>query len=138
MSGFKHPFLDTNIIVYLTSGVPAKAEMAESLVAGGGVISVQALNEFASVARRTIGLTWLETVEVLDALKANLEVAPITLGMHRRAVRLASAHALHIYDATLLAAAIASGCDAVVSEDMNRGQTFDTIATVNPFRKSDP
>lgn len=137
MSGFRRPFLDTNIIVYLTSGDPAKAETAESLVGDGGVISVQVLSEFTSVARRKIGLTWPETEEVLEALKANLDVVPVTLATHEHAVRLASAHTLNIYDATILAAAIDSGCDAVVSEDLNHGQTFATIDVVNPFRKPD-
>jgi predicted nucleic acid-binding protein len=45
MSGAKGPFLDTNIIVYLMSGDVAKASKAESLIAGGGVISTQVLND---------------------------------------------------------------------------------------------
>ena len=82
MSGAKRPFLDTNIIVYLMSGDVAKASRAESLIAGGGVISTQVLNEFTSVARRKLALSWPETAEVLQALKANLEVVPLTLSIH--------------------------------------------------------
>jgi len=134
MSAARRPFIDTNVIVYVLSGDASKADRAEALLAEGGVISVQVLNEFASVARRKIGLSWPETQEVLEALKANLEVAPLTLGVHERAVRLAVAHQLNIYDAAIIAAAIESGCDVVLSEDMSDGQAFESLRTANPFR----
>lgn len=134
MSAAKRPFFDTNVVVYLTSGDQAKADRAEALLAAGGVISVQVLNEFAAVARRKIALTWAETKDVLDALKANLEVTSVTLKMHERAVALAVAHDLNIYDATIVAAAIESGCDVLISEDMSHGQKFETVLITNPFR----
>ena len=49
-------FLDTNVLLYLLSGDADKADRAEELIADGGVISVQVLNEFASVASRKFGL----------------------------------------------------------------------------------
>jgi predicted nucleic acid-binding protein len=133
MSGAKRPFLDTNIIVYLMSGDLAKASMAESLIDSAGVISTQVLNEFTSVARRKLALSWGETEEVLQALKANLEVVPLTLCIHERAVALASAYGLNIYDASIVAAALENGCDVVVSEDMQNGQAFMGLRIVNPF-----
>lgn len=134
MSGAKRPFLDTNIVVYLMSGDATKASKAESLIASGGVISTQVLNEFTSVARRKLALSWAETEEVLQALKANLEVVSVTLRVHERAVALASAHDINIYDASILAAALENGCDVVVSEDMQHGQTFTGLRIENPFR----
>lgn len=53
MSGAKF-FFDTNIIMYLLSADAAKADRAEELLAIGGVISVQVLNEFAAVACRKL------------------------------------------------------------------------------------
>ncbi len=41
MSGVKRPFIYTNIIVHLMSGEAAKASTAESLIAGGGIISTR-------------------------------------------------------------------------------------------------
>lgn len=134
MSGAKRPFFDTNIVFYLMSGDAAKASKAESLIANGGVISVQVLNEFTSVARRKLRLTWAETQEILDALKANLEVVPLTLTVHEHALALASAHELNIYDASIVAAAVESGCGAVLSEDMQHGQKFAALRIENPFR----
>ena len=45
-------FFDTNVLLYLLSKDAAKADLAEALLAIGGVVSVQVLNEFASVATR--------------------------------------------------------------------------------------
>ena len=47
-------FFDTNVLLYLLSGDQAKANAAETLVASGGIVSVQVLNEFASVATRKL------------------------------------------------------------------------------------
>ena len=49
-------FLDTNVLLYLLSGEAAKADRAEGLLAGGGTVSVQVLNEFAAVARRKLAM----------------------------------------------------------------------------------
>jgi predicted nucleic acid-binding protein len=53
-------FVDTNVLLYLLSGDASKADRAETLVGAGGVISVQVLNEFASVASRKLGMSWAE------------------------------------------------------------------------------
>lgn len=133
MSGVRSAFIDTNIIVYLMSGDVAKASKAESLIANGGVISVQVLNEFTSVARRKLAMSWAETEEVLQALKANLEVVSLTLAIHECAVALASAHDLNIYDSSIVAAALESGCEVVMSEDMQHGQMLMGVRIENPF-----
>ena len=49
MSG-SEDFFDTNVLLYLLSADAAKADRAEELLAIGGTISVQVLNEFADVA----------------------------------------------------------------------------------------
>lgn len=48
-------FIDTNVLIYLASGDPVKADRAEEIVGRGGAISVQVLNELANVARRKMG-----------------------------------------------------------------------------------
>ena len=45
------PFLDTNILVYAALSDDPRRPTAERLLAAGGTISVQVLNEFANVAR---------------------------------------------------------------------------------------
>jgi len=45
------PFLDTNILVYAVLSDDPRCPTAELLLATGGTIGVQVLNEFANVAR---------------------------------------------------------------------------------------
>ena len=58
-------FVDTNILIYAISGDKAKAAEAEAILAGGGCISVQVLNEFTEVCRRKLKLDWAEIEERL-------------------------------------------------------------------------
>ena len=53
-------FLDTNILLYLLSEDETKSVRAENTIAAGGFISVQVLNEFASVARRKLNMSFAE------------------------------------------------------------------------------
>jgi len=51
-------FFDTNVLVYAVTEDDARSSQAEALLAAGGVISMQILNEFASVARRKLSMSW--------------------------------------------------------------------------------
>ena len=59
-------FVDTNVLLYLLSGDQRKADRAEEVLAGGATISVQVLNEFASVASRKLGMSLTEVQEALE------------------------------------------------------------------------
>ena len=63
------PFIDTNVLLYLLSDDPRKADRAESIIEAGGVISVQVLNEFASVALRRLSLPISPVKELLATLR---------------------------------------------------------------------
>ncbi len=41
-------FIDANVLLYLASADPAKTDRAERILAEGGIISVQVLNEIAN------------------------------------------------------------------------------------------
>jgi predicted nucleic acid-binding protein len=62
-------FLDTNIIVYAFSSTDPRSEKAEALLATGGVISIQVLNEFVNVSRRKHRRDWGEIEDALSILK---------------------------------------------------------------------
>jgi predicted nucleic acid-binding protein len=51
-------FIDANVLVYLASSDETKAARAEDIIAKGGMISVQVLNEVANVARREMQMSW--------------------------------------------------------------------------------
>ncbi|HEY1239306.1 MAG TPA: PIN domain-containing protein [Bryobacteraceae bacterium] len=54
------PFFDTNVVLYAFRQDDARSQVAETLLAGGGTISVQVLNEFVAVARRKLNRSWKE------------------------------------------------------------------------------
>jgi predicted nucleic acid-binding protein len=126
-------FFDTNILLYLLSGEAVKADRAEALLAGGGVISVQVLNEFAAVATRKLGLTMAETRDVLGTIRAVCRVVAIDADTHDLALDLAERHRFSIYDGLIVAAAQRAGCKTLYTEDLQHGQRIDRLTIRNPF-----
>ena len=127
-------FFDTNVLLYLASSDTRKANLAEKAIERGGVVSVQVLNEMASVARRKMGLPWPETRAFLATIREILTVNPLTLEVHETGVRLAERHKLSIYDAMIAADALEAGCDTLWSEDMQDGTILDgRLRVSNPF-----
>ena len=130
-------FLDTNVLLYLVSADTAKADRAEALVALGGTISVQVLNELAHVARRKMAFDWPETRDLLEALSALLDVVPLSVETHETGLTLAARHGFSIWDAMIVAAALLAGCDRLWSEDMHDGLVIDGRLTIaNPFARA--
>jgi predicted nucleic acid-binding protein len=128
-------FFDTNVLVYLASGDAAKADRAESVIARGGDVSVQVLNEVSNVARRKMQMSWAETHAFLDTLRSLLTVHPLTLQTHEAGLELAQRYGLSIFDSMIAAAALQAGCNTLWSEDMQHGMTLDAgLRIVNPFR----
>lgn len=131
-------FLDTNVLIYALAKDDPRSMQAEELLAAGGVISVQILNEFASVARRKMSMSWTEVAEALGAIGVLCPAPlPITVEMHEAALRVAEAYGYGIYDALVIAAAFQAGCETLYSEDLHDGQTIDGQVTIrNPFARS--
>lgn len=126
-------FLDTNVLLYLLSADIRKADRAEMLMAEGGVISVQVLNEFAHVARRKFQAPWPAVHASLEAMRANLVVTPLTLEAHALGLEIAERRRLSVFDGQLLASALVSGCEVFYSEDMQHGQAIADLTIRNPF-----
>jgi predicted nucleic acid-binding protein len=127
-------FFDTNILVYFAIQGAPRAERAAELIEAGGTINVQVLNEFTNVARSKMQLTWEEVSDTLQFVRELLEVEPLTVEVHDRALFLAERHNFHIYDATIVAAAIEAGCNTLFSEDMQHGLLVEgRLRIVNPF-----
>lgn len=130
-------FFDTNVVLYLLSANPAKADRAEELLAIGGTISVQVLNEFVAVASRKLRMSWIEIREVLAQVRAVCAVESVTIETHERALRLAERYGISIYDALIVSAALLANCKTLHSEDMQDGQVIERQLTIrNPFTTS--
>lgn len=127
------PFIDSNVVLYLFSSDAVKADSAESLLKSGGLVSVQVLNEVASVCLRKLKMTWQDIDAVLLTLKSTCEVLPVTLASHERAIDLAQRYQLSLYDANIVSNAILGGAKTLLSEDMQSGMLMDGVTVVNPF-----
>ena len=127
-------FFDSNVLLYIVSN-DEKADCAEAALAKGGVISVQVLNEVANVARRKMQMSWQDTRAFLLLLRGLLDVRPVTMETHETGLLLAERYKLSIFDAVIAAAALQSGCDTLLSEDMQHGMVLNEgLRITNPFR----
>ena len=105
-------FFDTNILLYLISEDITKADRAETLLALGGVISVQVLNEFAAVALRKQAVNFTELRQILATIRAVCVVKPVDTETHELGLNLAERHRFSIYDGLIVAAALRAGCSS--------------------------
>jgi len=127
-------FFDTNVLLYVASGNPAKADRVERLIGAGGIISVQVLNEIANVARRKMGISWTQTRAFLSTIRGLLAVQPLTIDVHETGLVLAERYGLSVYDAMIAASALHTGCDTLWSEDMQDGIVLEgQLRVTNPF-----
>jgi predicted nucleic acid-binding protein len=128
------PFLDTNILIYAFAKNDPRSEAAEALLAAGGVISIQVLNEFVNVSRRKLARGWGEIEEQVAVLRVLLDSPiPLTIELHEAAVAHARNYGFAFYDALIVAAANSVGCTVLYSEDMRNGQNILGLTISNPF-----
>lgn len=129
-------FFDTNIVLYLLSEDARKADRAEAVIAAGGAVSVQVLNEFASVASRKLKMGYAEIRDVLDTVRTVCVVRPLSVETHDLGLEIAERFGYSLYDSLIIAAALQAECTVLYSEDMQDGQLIDgRLLIVNPFLK---
>lgn len=129
-------FFDTNVLLYTVGQHDERTGRAEALLAGGGIVSVQVLNEFAAVAHRRLRMSWEDVAEALAVIKILCpSPVPITIETHEAALRIAMRYGYHIYDALVVAAALDADCSTLYSEDLQTCQVIDgQLAIRNPFK----
>jgi predicted nucleic acid-binding protein len=127
-------FLDTNILVYAHKEGDYRTEIARQVLFEGGVVSVQVLNEFASVARAKPGFTWAQVQEAVDSI---LILCPnpraLNVDTHVRALGLSKRFGFSIWDGLIVAAAIEAKCSTLLTEDLQHGQVVEGVRIENPF-----
>ena len=131
-------FIDTNVLLYaddLDAG--DKRETAQSLiyrsyVDGNGVISTQVLQEFFVASTRKLGVAADITRRKVELL-SRLDVVKIEPTLILDAIDLHRLHSLSFWDALIVRAASAAGCQRLLTEDMQSGQTIAAVKIENPF-----
>lgn len=128
-------FFDTNVLIYAAIAGDRRAAIARTLLESRGAIGVQQLNEFVAVAGRKLKKSWDEIAEKLGAIRALCpEPVPLTLEVHETALRIAKRYGYGIYDSLSVAAALATGCGTLYSENLQDGRTIEGLRICNPFR----
>jgi predicted nucleic acid-binding protein len=134
-------FVDTNVLLYAASTDPAesrKALTARALLAESDLaLSVQVLQEFYVQATRTTRADRLTHAQAAGLVEAFLRfpVQETTPAMMLAAIEACRRHRISYWDAAILEAARALGCELVLSEDLAHGRTYDGVRVENPFRK---
>jgi predicted nucleic acid-binding protein len=132
-------FIDTNILVYSidrdeTVKRKRARELLKSLGKGSLVfLSTQVLQEFYVAATRKLGMDPLLAKDMLREWR-RFNVVTVTPEIIEEAVDISILNRLSFWDGAVLAAARASGCEVVYTEDLNDGQLIGGIRMINPFR----
>ena len=134
-------FLDTNLLVYADAiDEPTKQQHAIELIsrhraAGTAVLSTQVLQEFANVALRKLLLPPALVRERLN-FYARFHLVPNSADLIGAALDLHVLHRLSFCDALIVQAAIVSGCECLLTEDLQHGGSFGGVRIVNPFLRT--
>jgi predicted nucleic acid-binding protein len=131
--------VDTNVLLYSIScdgQEQAKAERARELLSSRDLgVSVQVLQEFyvqATRDSRADRLTHEQAAALVDSFR-RFSVQETTVDVALAAMSSRQRFKISYWDAAILEAARALGCDVVLSEDLNDGQDYAGVRVENPF-----
>jgi len=130
---------DTNILVYATVSAPldkamrAREVMLRGMRQGSGILLLQTLAEFSSVAIRKAGIPVDEIRSTIDVWRAVLPVQGTEDADLSAALAAVKKHRLAFWDAMLWAAAQRAGVRILLTEDMQDGFELEGVKFVNPF-----
>lgn len=130
-------FFDTNVLIYAHTTGDYRSEIARALLLNGGVVGVQALNEFASVARAKLGFDWPRIQSAIGRILILCpNPRPLSVEIHLRALEISGRCRFSIWDGLIVAAALQARCSVLLSEDMPHGQVVQSVRIENPFLPS--
>jgi predicted nucleic acid-binding protein len=132
--------LDANILVYAIDTAAglrhasAGAVIEGVLLGGRGILILQTMTEFYSVATRKFRIPARDALLFLDKLRAVLSVHAADERDFDRATR-GDRHGLSFWDALLWATADRVGVRYLLSEDFQDGRTLGGVTFVDPFKE---
>jgi predicted nucleic acid-binding protein len=134
-------FADTNIFLYAASKDSTEREkttIALALLDERDLkISAQVLQEFYVQATRVTrygALTHDQAANLIKSFILRFPVQEITADLVESALKTARRYRLSYWDAAIIEAARAAGCNVVLSEDLNDDQDYSGVRIHNPFR----
>jgi predicted nucleic acid-binding protein len=139
-------FVDTNVLAYARDRRdPHKQRVATAWLVTlarqrNGRLSWQVLIEFYAVATHPGKLAMTAAAAQADVLALQVwnPIGP-DAELLRAAWSLQGRHALSWWDAMIVAAALRAGCESLLSEDLQHGQTIDgRLVIINPFAADAP
>jgi predicted nucleic acid-binding protein len=131
-------FIDTNILLYAVSTVPAEAaktEVARSLIQNTRWgWSAQVAAEFirAASSKKNSTMSHAEAAKWVELWMA-YPMVPVDGTMVLEAAALGDRFQIFHFDSQILVAANRLGCELVYSEDLGHGQRYDEVQVRNPF-----
>jgi len=132
-------FVDTNVLLYAISADPeerVKREEASAILAARDlVLSAQVLQEFyVQATRRSLPdrLTHPQAAGLVESF-LRFKVVEITGGLVLAALAARERFEISYWDAAILEAARAAGCEVLLSEDLIHGQDYAGVRVENPF-----
>lgn len=136
-------FVDTNILLYAVSRDPEerhKAARAQGILAERDLaLSAQVLQEFyvqATRESRPDRLTHEQAAKLVESF-LRFPVADVTTQVVLAALATRQRFLISYWDAAILEAARALGCETVLSEDLSDGQDYAGVVVENPFGPSE-
>jgi predicted nucleic acid-binding protein len=132
-------FADTNILLYAISRDPdeqTKATRANEILSARDIgLSVQVLQEFyvqATRESRADRLPHDQAVGLIESFR-RFPVQEATVGTVLSAMSTRQRLGISYWDAAIIEAARALGCEIVLSEDLSDGQDYAGVRVENPF-----
>ena len=133
-------FVDTNVLLYAISRDPAeqdKAKLANDILAAHDLaLSVQVLQEFyvqATRESRQDAVSHQQAVRLIESFR-RFPVQDVTSGILMAALASRQRFQVSYWDAAIIEAGRALGCEVILSEDLSDGQDYDGVRVTNPFR----
>ncbi len=135
-------FIDTNILVYAKFEEEDEAdknkiasEMLDALDTKP-VVSVQVLNEFASVLLKH-KVADEDVQQIVREVTEGCVVFPLNLDIVWNTWKIRKRYGFSYWDCMIISAALESGCTILYSEDLQHGQVIEKkLKVMNPFENA--
>lgn len=136
-------FVDTNVLVYLYDDRDqSKQSTARSLLDDQGqhlVLSTQVLGElYVTITRKLAPPVEPEAAARIIGQFSQLPVVDVDALLVRAAIATSQQSQLSYWDALIIEAAVAGGCDRLLTDDLAAGSVIRGVRIENPFAGDSP